>query len=101
MRRDTHPRKTDPKRWRALRRRVFDAFNWRCAACGRPGRLDLDHIEPLRARPDLEWSESNLQPLCSGRGGGRCHLSKTSAENELHPDPERAKWKAFAAERRP
>ena len=96
--RDTHPRRTNPKRWRALRRRVFDSFNWRCAECGAARRLDLDHRVPLRVAPERAWDESNLQPLCSGR----CHLAKTSRENETRPrDPERDKWIAFAAELRP
>ena len=35
------------RRWRVFRRAVLDRDNWRCRTCGRPGRLEVDHIVPL------------------------------------------------------
>ena len=84
-----HPKRTNKRRWRALRWFVFDRDGWRCATCGRAARLELDHIAPLRARPDLEWAEGNLQPLCK-----RCHLLKTQREN-LRPNLERERWRKW------
>lgn len=41
-----------------------------CACgCGTPvhaGNADLDHIIPLRLRPDLRLDDSNIQPLLHG-----------------------------------
>ncbi len=36
---------------------------------------EIDHILPLRDRPDLKFQESNLQALCKS-----CHSRKTSSE---------------------
>lgn len=38
----------------------------RCAGLGRVRPADLvDHVEPVRARPDLRLDAENLQPLCA------------------------------------
>lgn len=48
---------------RKLKHTVFEAAGWKCAHCGRGGRLTLDHIIP-RARGGKD-ERSNLQALCS------------------------------------
>ncbi|MGB3390738.1 MAG: HNH endonuclease signature motif containing protein [Pseudaminobacter sp.] len=63
---------------------------WKCVQCDARGRLEVDHIKPIRdggAPYDLE----NLQSLCP-----KCHARKTRLEIGLgRIDPERDKWKAL------
>lgn len=73
---------------RALRR---DGF--RCVKCGARGRLEVDHVKPVRTHPDLAWSIDNLQSLCPP-----CHTRKTRIECGHPPmHPERAKWLGLIA----
>ena len=50
-----------------------------CRMCEAEGRTELatlvDHIQPLRLRPDLRLDPENLQPLCRS-----CHAVKTAGE---------------------
>ena len=57
------------RRWRRRRAEVLDRDGWRCVKCGRPGRLEVDHIRPLRAggTDDVD----NLRTLCRD-----CHLER-------------------------
>ena len=75
-----------------MRRRVLDAANWRCASCGRPGKLEIDHIVPMERGGDA-WDRSNLQVLCSS-----CHVAKTREENQKEVSPEVLAWRARVAE---
>ena len=76
-------------RWKALRMQVLDRDDWQCVQCGERRGLEIDHIEPVRDRPDLAFTLSNLQTLC-----GRCHARKTRIEIGLgRPDPAREAWK--------
>ena len=43
-----------------------------CVICGEGEQLEVDHIVPLRDRPDLKYETRNLQTLCK-----RCHGRKT------------------------
>jgi 5-methylcytosine-specific restriction enzyme A len=65
-------------RWRSVRQLVLAGAPL-CVACEAKGRTtpatDVDHIKPRRERPDLEYTLSNLQPLCH-----RCHSVKTAKE---------------------
>lgn len=85
-----HPSRRDYRRWEALRLQVFERDGWRCRACGKAGRLELDHVTPLHRGGD-EWDAANLQALCRG-----CHLAKTASERE-RPDPERDAWRRLLA----
>lgn len=72
------------RRWARARRAVLDRDGWRCTKCGRPGRLEVHHVTPLRdggAAFDL----ANLVTLCRD-----CHI----ALHREPPDPERAAWQA-------
>lgn len=56
-----------------------------CVVCKREGKLvpttEIDHIIPLRVRPDLAFSMENLQGLC-----GRHHALKSARERrEMRP----------------
>ena len=76
-------------RWRALRRRILGAANWRCASCGHYAN-EVDHVIPLHRGGD-PWDAENLQALCGGRGG--CHARKTARENRREPTPEETAWR--------
>ena len=67
-------------RWQRLRAMVLDTQ----PLCGdpillHPGRVvpatQVDHIQPIADRPDLAFTVSNLQSLCTG-----CHGQKTAME---------------------
>jgi 5-methylcytosine-specific restriction endonuclease McrA len=68
---------------------ALDRDEWQCVKCGARQRLECDHIEPVRKRPDLAYKLSNLQILC-----GTCHARKTRIEIGLgRPNPKRDAWK--------
>lgn len=82
-------RVTRGPRWKALRMQALERDNWQCVQCGERRGLECDHIEPVRDRPDLAYTLSNLQILC-----GRCHSRKTRIEVGLNTlPPERQKWR--------
>ena len=74
------------RRWALARRAVFRRDRYRCRTCGRAGRLECDHVVPMREGGD-PWAMGNLQTLCGG-----CHVLKTASENR-RPDPEREAWR--------
>ncbi|MEL7488893.1 MAG: HNH endonuclease signature motif containing protein [Pseudomonadota bacterium] len=68
----------------ALRR---DGFQ--CVQCGARGRLEVDHIKPVRTHPELSFDLDNLQTLCPS-----CHTRKTRIEcGHPPPSPERVAWR--------
>ena len=76
-------------RWKALRMQALDRDDWQCVQCGARQRLECDHVLPVRDRPDLSYTLSNLQILC-----GRCHARKTRLEVGHKPlTPKRLKWR--------
>jgi len=54
--------------WKAARRSVLIKAGYRCSACGTPvagkGQARVDHIVPVKQRPDLALSPANLRVLC-------------------------------------
>ncbi|WP_425050750.1 HNH endonuclease [Psychromarinibacter sp. S121] len=75
-------------RWKALRMQALERDGWACVKCGARRRLEIDHIEPVRDRPDLAWSLANLQTLCAAH-----HSEKTRIEVGLPPlNPKRQAW---------
>lgn len=67
------------KDWRALRARVLAEEPWcrLCLAQGVQRRSRVgDHIETVRARPDLRLARSNIQALC-----WPCHNAKTNRQD--------------------
>jgi 5-methylcytosine-specific restriction protein A len=84
---------TRTARWKALRMQALDRDGWQCIRCGAQRRLEVDHIEPVRARPDLSFYLSNLQVLCCA-----CHSRKTRIEVG-HPElsPARKAWRDLVA----
>lgn len=77
----------DP-RWPVVRLEAKRRDGWRCVQCDARGRLEVDHIKPIRTHPELAFDLDNLQTLCGG-----CHAKKTRIEVGMgNPNPERDKW---------
>ena len=55
---------TRTKRWQALRAEILERDGYRCQDCGCGGRLEVDHIKPVRTHPELSYDPGNLQALC-------------------------------------
>ena len=80
-------------RWTAVRLDALRRDGWQCVKCGARGRLEVDHIQAVRDRPDLAYEVDGLQTLCRV-----CHSRKTHQEMGLPPpNPERQKWRAALA----
>ena len=89
---DEDQSKVDRKRWARLRQEVLNRDNWRCVDCGRRGRLEVDHIKPMR-NDGAVYELSNLQTLCRA-----CHFEKTAKENQLDAEgPEQAEWRDYVS----
>lgn len=88
-------RVTRGARWATLRAAVLERDGYACRACGtKRGRLEIDHLQPVRDRPDLAYAPDNLQALCTA-----CHTRKTRIEcGHPAPDPARQKWQDAVAD---
>lgn len=77
------------QRWKAVRLQAKRRDGWKCVTCGSVGRLEVDHIIPVRAAPERAYDLTNLQTLCSS-----CHSRKTRVEIGLgsEPNPRRLAW---------
>lgn len=85
---------TRSKRWQALRQECLRRDGFACRSCGARGRLEVDHIQPVRSHPELAFDLANLQALCAP-----CHTRKTRLECGHPPlTPERAAWRAAVRE---
>lgn len=78
------------KRWPALRLAAKRRDGFKCVQCSARGRLEVDHIKPVRTHPELSFTLENLQTLCI-----RCHSAKTKLEVGFghEVDPKRAAWR--------
>lgn len=63
------------KEWREWWRPLVLTEELVCRMCHLPGPTEVDHILPLRERPDLAYIRSNLQALHKW-----CHSEKTRSE---------------------
>jgi len=58
----------DTGAWKAARRAALKRAGYRCAVCGASvahrGASRVDHIQPVRTRPDLALNPANLRVLC-------------------------------------
>jgi len=60
--------------YRQFRKQVMEEFDYTCAICGRiEDVMELDHLVPLAARPDLLLERDNVRVLCP-----RCHKKTAS-----------------------
>jgi 5-methylcytosine-specific restriction endonuclease McrA len=91
-------RVTRGERWRTLRVAILERDGFKCRSCGTGGRLEVDHIRPVRTHPELSYEPGNLQSLCPS-----CHTKKTRIEcGHPPPSPERQDWtKAVSQLERP
>ena len=85
------------KRWQVLRQIVLERDGWACVDCGtRKGRLEIDHVKPVRSNPELAFDPANCAVRCSS-----CHTKKTRIECG-HPapiiTPERSAWAQAVAD---
>lgn len=79
---------TRGNRWKTLRMAILERDGFACKECGARGRLEVDHILPVRTHPKLAWKPDNLQALCPS-----CHTRKTRIEvGHPPPDPKRTAW---------
>ena len=74
-------------RWQWLRRKVFERDGYRCCICKRAGRLECDHVKPLK-RGGAKYDMANLQTLCRS-----CHIRKTRLENSGNIKPDKKAWR--------
>jgi len=82
------------KRWKRLRVEILRRDGFACVQCGARGRLEVDHIRPVRTHPELSFEPGNLQCLCPA-----CHTRKTRVECGHPPaSPARLKWREAVAE---
>lgn len=87
---------TRTARWKVLRMAILERDGFRCKSCGCGGRLEVDHVKPVRTHPDLSYEPGNLQALCPA-----CHTKKTRIECGHAPLPEdRQQWRGFVDELR-
>ena len=84
--------KLDRRRWAKIRVQVLERDGYRCVRCGKPGRLEVDHIKPAFRGGDL-YDLANLQSLCRN-----CHIAKTASENR-RVWPDRDAWRRLVIER--
>jgi 5-methylcytosine-specific restriction endonuclease McrA len=83
----TNPGLYKSQRWRAVRQAARRRDDWACVQCGARGRVEVDHITPLRDG-GAPFDLGNLQCLCPA-----CHARKTRIEIGLgRPDPKREAW---------
>ena len=78
------------RRWARVRKAALRRSGYRSELSGLAGRLEVDHIVPLRRGGD-PYSLDNAQVLTRDE-----HIRKTAGENRK-PDPEREAWRALVA----
>lgn len=82
------------RRWPALRQATLRRDGWCCVQCQSKLRLQVDHVLPVRANPELAFDPGNLQVLC-----GSCHSRKTRIEAGHPPlSEDRLKWRSLVRE---
>jgi hypothetical protein len=70
----------ESREWRTIRMRVLERHGAKCQCCGRTSRdgitINVDHIKPRAAYPELALTESNLQVLCNECNHGKGNWSE-------------------------
>lgn len=85
------------QRWKAVRLQVKRRDGFKCVKCGARGRLEVDHIRPVRTHPERSYELTNLQSLCPS-----CHSRKTRIEVGMgEPNPKREAWGKAVADLMP
>ena len=76
-------------RWPALRLAAKRRDGWRCVQCGARGRLEVDHVKPVRAHPELAFrprQSANALRRAVTRGKPR---SKSASRRTRSPSAKR------------
>ena len=79
--------KLNSRRWKLARREALDRDGWRCRKCGKAGRLQVDHIQPL-SDGGAPYDLVGLQTLCVS-----CHIDKTWSERGV--TAEQVAWRRY------
>ena len=74
--------------WQILRRLRLQIADYRCELCRAVTATEVDHVRPLRQRPDLGLTLSNTRAVCRD-----CHI----ARHRPPPSPARAAWDRLLA----
>ena len=74
-------------RWERFRRVIFERDSFRCAKCGKAGRLEAHHVIPLD-KGGAPFDPENAESLCRD-----CHIKEHNP-----PDPEREAWRELVRE---
>ena len=62
---------TRSKRWPALRLQALRRDGFRCVKCGARGRLEVDHVEPVRNAPERAFAfEDSRSGVRAGAAAG-------------------------------
>ena len=78
-------------RWQAVRRAVFERDGYRCVSCEKAGKLECDHVTPLKKMPGQNpYDPDGLQTLCRA-----CHIAKTRRESRRALTPDEKAWQAL------
>ncbi len=84
------------RRWAAFRRSILVRDGYRCRTCGRPGRLEVNHIVPVHLG-GATFDPENAQALCRAD-----HIAKTADENRERqhgrPPVDRTGWREYIKE---
>ena len=72
----------------AGRRQALEAAGWRCERCGRPGRLEVHHKQPLHLG-GAPYALDNLVVLCRA-----CHIET----HRRQLSPAEVEWRRLVAE---
>lgn len=82
------------QQWKVVRLEAKRRDRFRCVECRAVGRLEVDHIKPIRSHPELAFDLTNLQTLCAS-----CHTKKTRIEVGFEPlNPARKAWRQLVRE---
>ena len=82
-----HHDRIPSRTWARVRRSILERDGYRCAKCGRAGRLEVDHVTPLD-HGGAALDPNNLQTLCRD-----CHIEKTY--REAGGTGEKLAWRRF------
>lgn len=52
------------RRWKRVRRVALDRAGWRCESCGKTGRLEVHHVEPMWMSSAEPFDPAGLKVLC-------------------------------------
>ena len=80
-------RRLHKREWERVRRIVLARDGWRCAKCGKPGKLEVHHRRPLRDG-GAAYDPDNCEAHCV-----RCHVEAHRRERQRSGSARR--WLTF------